>query len=223
MDEVESDTFVSYNFEVTMCRLVGKLLLPSKLNLKLGIEFLTDDEDEIEFSLTKVKHWLDKYVARCVAVSCMNVDGFGMLLNEENTPRLENTMMITAVEPTDHHLMFIFQSKINALADGAFEVFTVDITSDDAQGLTFTYVGDGEGQLPDMDEWIAGSNWFTVPWWHRNDISMIDTVAPEGTDLTVRPTWASTLDFLRPDTSEQTAIVLKADWEPRIIEGDKKK
>lgn len=219
----EQDTFVDYSFDVSFCRLVGKQLLPSKLTVKLGIEISTDEDTDIGFALDKMKHWMNNYVSRAVVVSAMNTDGFKLLLDEENKPRLENPLMVTPAEPTDHHLMFIFMSKITALSDGALEVVRIEITSSDAQGLSFTYVGDGEGQLPDMDEWIPGPNWFAVPWWHRDDISMIDTVAPEGADLTHRPAWASTLDFLRSDTQEQAAIVITGDWEPKIIEGEKKK
>lgn len=219
----EQDTFVNYTFDVSLCRLVGTMMLPSKMVLKLGIEIMAEDEDELQFALTKIRHWMDNYVSRSIAVSAMNTEGFNMLLDDKHKPRLENPLMVTPLEPSDHHLMFIFQSKIAALSGGALDVVTIEITSSDAQGLAFTYVGDGEGQLPDMDEWIPGANWFSVPWWHRDDISMIDTVAPEGSDLSLRPSWAQTLDFLRQDDTERTAIVINGDWEPKIIEGEKKK
>jgi hypothetical protein len=225
MDDIfdESETFVDYSFDLSLCRLVGKQLLPSKMTLKLGIEILAEEDEDIKFALDKMKYWMDNYVSRAVAVSAMNSEGFQMLLDEENKPRLENPLLVTPCEPTDHHLMFVFQSKITALSDGALEVVRIEITSSDAQGLAFTYIGDGEGQLPDMEEWIPGPNWFTQPWWSRDDISMIDTVAPEGADLTARPSWAATLDFLRPEAPEHAAIVINGDWEPKIIEGEKKK
>lgn len=219
----DQDTFVDYTFNVSLCRLVGMQLLPTKLTVKLGIEIIADEDNDIQVALNKINHWMDNFVSRAIAVSSMNSEGLSMLLDENNKPLLENPLMVTPIEPTDHHLMFIFMSKITALADGAVEVVKVEITSSDAQGLSFTYIGDGEGQLPDMDEWIPGENWFDVPWWSRDDISMIDTVAPEGADLTVRPSWAATLDFLKPDYKDQAAIVINGEWEPKIIEADKKK
>jgi hypothetical protein len=223
MDDFESETLVNYTFDVTFCRLIGLQMLPSKMSLKLGIAILSEDDDEMQFALTKINHWLDDVVSRAVVVSAMNSEGLQMLLDADNKPLLENPLMITPLEPTDHHLMFIFQSKIIALSDGALDVFTVEINSSDASGLSFTYIGDGDGQLPDMDEWIPGPNWFSVPWWGRNDISMIDTVAPEGADLSNRPVWARTLDHLRENDMGQTAIVINGEWEPKIIEGDEKK
>jgi hypothetical protein len=221
--ENESDTFVNYSFEVSFCRLIGLQILPSRLTLKLGIEIVTDDDDEIQFALTKINHWLDNVASRAVVVSSSNNEGLQMMLDENNKPMLENPLMVTPMDPTDHHLMFIFQAKLMALADDALAICTVEITSSDSSGLSFTYIGTGEGQLPDMEEWIPGPNWFTVPWWHRNDISMIDTIAPDDADLSVRPVWARTLDHLREDYMEQSAIVIKGDWVPSIIEGDDEK
>lgn len=212
-----AETFVHYSFSTTLCRLIGTIMLPSQMTINLGLELLTDDDDEISFALQKIAYWMENYVSRSIVVSCMNAQGFDVLLDENSAPRLDNKMMVTAQEPTDHHLMFIFQSKLNALADNAFIVTDIEIESSDAQGLRFTFMGSGEDQLPEMEEWIPGPNWFDQPWWNRNDISMIDTVATEGTDLKVRPQWASTLDFLRETSDDQPAVVIPGDWEPRIV------
>jgi hypothetical protein len=222
-DDDLSQTFLHYSFPITLCRLVGGLMLPSQMTIGVGLELLCDEDEDIGFALNKIQHWMENYVERSIAVSCMNTEGFAVLLDDKNTPRLENKLMVTAQEPTDHHMMFIFQSKINALAAGAFVVTDIEIESSDSQGLRFTFVGASDGQLPDMSEWIPGPNWFDEPWWDRDDVSMIDTVAPEGADLTVRPTWAQTLDFLRESVEDQPAVIIPGDWEPRIIDPTKDK
>lgn len=211
------DTFVNYSLDCTFCRIINNTLYPTRMTIDLGVEIFTQDEEELGFALKKVAHWFRQCATGAIIASGMNVSGLSMLLDEESKPRLTNNLMVTPAEPTDTHLMHIFRAKINALADDAFEVISIEVNTNDSEGLAFTYVGDGEGVLPEMDEWVPGPNWFPMPWWDRCDISMIDTSAPEGTDFGMRPQWAATLEHLR-DREEQTAIIIKGDWEPRLVE-----
>lgn len=214
----EAETYFHFTFTVSLTRFMGKMLLPSKLKVKLGLEIINDEG--MELALRKVNHWIENHLTNCVAVASRNEVGFDALLNGA-VPRLDNTIMITPNDPSDHHLMFILQSKIEAIADGAFVVPTVEIESNNAEGLTVTYIGDGSGELPGMEDWLEGQSWFTVPWWERDDISMVDTTAPEGTDLSVRPVWASTFDFLQDNQNTQPAVLIRGDFEPKIVGDDK--
>ena len=214
--DIEDDLFIHYTFTVTLPRIIDSLLLASTFTVKVEVEML--EEDQANIALRKIDYWLKYYVSGSIAISAANPGGFRMLLDENNSPRLENRLMVLPDEPTDDHLAMIFQSKLQAIADGAFAVGSVQISSEDAAGLAFTYVGDSEEELPTMEQWCGGPTWFDRPWWARSDVSTIDTLAPEGTDLSIRPSWAQTLDFLENESNNPDAVIIRADFEPKIIE-----
>ncbi len=219
MDYDDETLYIHYTFSVSLCRLIDNLLVPSKLTVKAEVDIV--DEDRVELALLKINYWLERLVSGCVVLGATNPIGFQMMLDDEaKTPRLRNPLMITPDEPTDDHLCIIFQSKLQALAGQAFAVGTIELTSDNAEGLTFTYVGDGEDMLPTMEEWIDGDTWFDQPWWMRDDGSMFDTMAPEGADLNEIPAWAVDLNFLARADMSNEAIVLKGDFQPRIVTDD---
>lgn len=141
-----------------------------------------------------------------------------MLLDDNSTPRLQNPMMICPDEPTDNNLCVLLQSKLQALAAGAFAVGMIELSSDNSAGLVFTYVGDSEDILPSMSQWMSGRTWFDRPWWERDDASTFDTLAADDADLTIKPLWAYDLGFVARDLMPQDAIILNGDFSPRIID-----
>lgn len=217
MDDDSDTLYIHYTFKFSLCRLVDNLLVPSNFKCKAEVDIV--DEDLIELAIRKINYWLENIVSASIAVAANNAIGFQMLLDENSTPRLQNPMMICPDEPTDNNLCVLLQSKLQALAGGAFAVGMIELTSDNAEGLMFTYVGDSEDMLPSMEDWIAGPTWFSRPWWERDDASTFDTVAPEDADLTKTPVWAYDLGFVARDMMPQDAIVLKGDFSPRIIDG----
>lgn len=218
-DDHFSETFFHYTFTASFVRLIDQRLLPSQITVKLGIDVL--DDDGMEFALIKIKHWVQNHFMNCVAISSQNKIAFDAFF-DGGVPRVENTMMITPGEPGDPHILLLLQSKLEALSDGAFIIVNAEIKSDNAEGMTVTYIGDACEELPEMSDWVEGPNWFTLPWWRRDDISTIDSIAPEGADLTVRPVWASTLEFLRTPQNSQPALILQGDFKPKIVGDDKK-
>jgi hypothetical protein len=215
---INETTHIHYTFQTTLVRFIENMMLPSHLTMKAEVEFI--EEDNIDFALQKIEYWLDNFVAKAVVFCANNATAMDSLLDEQKAPRLQNYLMVTPEEPTDDVLAMIFQSKLQALANGAMAIGMIEVTSDNSAGLGFTYVGDGEDELPAMDEWIMGANWFSVPWWCRNDASMIDTMAPEGADLSVAPGWAMDLEFLRKgESNAPEALIIKANFKPKIIDG----
>ncbi len=218
MSDLESNVFIHYSFEFSMCRLLDALLLPSTIRVKAEVNIINDEA--VDLALRKINYWLDNYVSGSIAVPANDI-GLSLVLDEKSSPRLLNQLIITPEIPSDDHLCLLFQSKLQALAAGAFAVGMVEITSDNADGLTFTYVGDSEEWLPTMDEWITGPTWFADPWWLRDDASTFDTMAPPDADLNIKPSWATDLNFLAKDSMPQEdAIILKGDFRPKIIKDD---
>jgi hypothetical protein len=218
MDENDETLFIHYTFTFSMCRLVENMLVPSTFKVKAEVNIL--DESLVEVAIKKINYWLEQVVQSSIAVAADNAIGFDMLLDQGSTPRLQNPLMICPDEPTDSSLCVLMQSKLQALAAGAFVVGMVELKSDNAEGLVFTFVGDCEELLPDMGDWISGPTWFDKPWWARDDASTFDTVAQDGADLTIVPVWAYDITaMVSRSLMPQEAILLKANFEPRIIDG----
>lgn len=214
---ISEDTHVHYTFKTSMVRLIQGHLLPSFFAVKVEVEFM--EPTQIPLALRKIEYWLDNYMSRAVAFASDDEVGYQMFLDDKKAPRLYNYLMITPDDPTDEHLAMILQSKLQALSGGAMAVGMIELTSDEnAEGFTFTFLGDGEAELPAMEEWITGPNWFTAPWWCRDDASMIDTIAPEGSDLNDIPGWAVDLNYLGQDIIQPEAVIIKADFNPTIVD-----
>jgi hypothetical protein len=193
------------------------MLWPSNITLKAEINII--DDDLVEIALRKINYWLEEFVRGSVIVPANDL-GLSLILSDDGTPRIENTIIITPDTPTDDHVCILMQSKLQALASGAFTIGCIEITSDNAEGFTITCLGDNCDQLPEMDEWISGPTWFSLPWWARDDASTVDSIAPPDADLSTPPAWAVDLSFLARDTPPQEAIIMKGDFAPRIVGND---
>lgn len=211
----EDAIFVNYSFSVSVCRLIDMELWPTNIQVKAEINVI--DEDLIEVALRKINYWLEEFLRGAVIVPANDL-GLSLILDDDNSPRIHNTIVLTPEMPTDDHLCFLLQSKLQALAGSAFSIPSMEFTSDNSDGFTVTYVGDGRNRLPDMEDWITGPTWFTEPWWDRADTSTFDTQAGPDADLSVIPAWARDLSFLEYDNPQQEAVILMGDFKPRIIE-----
>jgi hypothetical protein len=212
--EDESTLYIHYNFKFSMCRLLDDMLIPSTISVKAEVDII--DDALVTLAFRKIEYWLTNIVGASLAISAGNAVGFDLALDSDNVPRLRNHLMITPDEPSDDHLCLLLQSKLQALAAGAFAVGTIELSSDTAEGLVFTYVGDCEEDLPDMEGWIDGPTWFDRPWWMRDDGTVFDTLAPEDADLSEKPNWAIDLGFLANDAPRE-AVIIKGNFRPQII------
>ncbi len=215
-DTFESETCYFYSFKASFCRVLGDLMMGTNMAVKIGIEVV--DHDRMEIAITKVNHWLENYLSRAIAVHAHDTVAFDMLLDEHNQPRLDNPLMITPNEPTDAYMMVLLQAKIEAIADEVFYISSIEGKSDNADGLEVVYMGDVADILPPMEKWLTGSSWFTEPWWNRNDVSMIDSLMPEGADPSIRPMWAGTFEFLENINDTHPAQIIVGDFTPKIVE-----
>lgn len=227
MDENELEIFVTYSFDVSIVRLIGNVFLPTTFSVNSAIEKGSDDaeEGEIEAALNRCKHWFDHVVSKCIAFDCENEVAYQMLIDDDGCNRSQNLFFLTPGEPSDEMVATLFQAKMNALGQGAIHVGSIDVKSDNLPGLSFTLHGNHEATLPQtMDDWVGEETFFDTPWWNRADASTLDIIPPAGTDLTEKPSWAYSLDFIgRPS---RTTIAGNADvkgFSPTVIKGDKDK
>jgi hypothetical protein len=220
---------IDFTHTINLIRYIDSTLSSTRFQLRADLVPVEDLEDiDFDIVFAKIKFWLDTIVSRCIAFSCRNETAFEMLLGEGGEPRLSNHLMITPEEPQDDHLAVLLQSKLTALAGGKMQFGCIRIESDSPSGLTFTYVGDWQDDLPPMQDWFSKRPYyFDQPWWTRDDVSTLDIVPVDDADFSQRPIWAMTLDFIensiRPPISEKKAeqvdVPVKGNFKPKIING----
>lgn len=195
-DDELPDLLIDFKYQFTTIRLSDQFV-PSTITIKAELLSINDDGmDDFDLAITKVRFWLDTIVSRAVIFTRGNTVALDMLLNEEGRNRSNNVLMLTPSTPTDDHLAVLLQAKLSALAGPNLSFGSVEISSNNAEGMTFTFVGSHETVLPSMEEWIGVHSYFDKPWWNRNDASTIDVIPGVDADLSIKPVWAYSLDFL---------------------------
>jgi len=228
--DIEDDDFFPeiYNhfiFSTKLVRVMENVIIPS--NIKLKMEFIPMDDadsENIDRAFTKIRYWLDNVVNNAVLFSYENEAALDMFIDEEGrNPRVANMLMLTPDEPNDQLMAAIFQAKLQALAGTCLAFGPVEIQSDNQIGLSFTFVGDSSAVLPTMDDWIGERSYFDKPWWDRDDGSTLDVMPPEGADLSDKPTWAFSFDFLdKPKVAlGSSGKIVRPEFRPTIIDGGK--
>lgn len=218
-----SNELLSLHFSMmaSCVRVIGDAFYPS--NIKLTMEILENPEaedEDVDFGLTKMRFWIDNVFGKSIVFSSNNTLVIAMLVGETGHNRTSNLFTLTPEEPSDPLLASLFQSKMNAFANGAFEIGMVEISSDNMDGMTFKYCGDGS-ELPTMEEWMGTRTFFEKPWWERDDASSLDVVPSDDTDITITPAWAYNLDFLSGRSPEQGGTIVRPQFRPKIIDGGK--
>lgn len=227
MSDLINDTMLEFNFKLSIVRLLDNTFVPSRLKVRVQTFVGIDaSEEKIEAAFVKMDYWLDRVVSRCVAFSQGNAAALGMLIDQGGINRTANMLMLTPDDPVDQHLAVLFQSKFMALSGGALSIGAVRVSSDNVAGLSFTFMGETEGLLPDMETWIGQKrSFFEVPWWERDDASTLDVRPLDDADLKMPPEWAYSLDFLIRDDEEEDPkppTILRPTFRPKIIDGGKK-
>ena len=226
----EDDTlFVSFKTSLRAIRVIDRELQAVKMNLRMDFADQETDDSQAVFrsqvAMAKIRYWLDNCVEDCVMFNRDNDWAMGALLTvDEVSDGITNKVMILPDDPGEDILLQIFQSKLQSLVGASMRIGVMELDIEDGNGFHFTYVGDGELDLPSNEEWVGELAYFNKPWWARNDASMMDVMATEESDLQTLPTFSYSLDFiadaLRPEDAP-SAHVVRLDFRPRVIQGGK--
>jgi hypothetical protein len=224
----EDDTlFVSFKTSLRAIRVIDRELQAVKMNLRMDFADQETDDSQAVFrsqvAMAKIRYWLDNCVEDCVMFNRENDWAMGALLSvDEVSDGVTNRVMILPDDPGEDILLQIFQSKLQSLAGTSMRIGVLELDIEDGNGFHFTYVGEGEMDLPTNEEWVGEIAYFKKPWWARDDASMMDIMATEETDLHTLPKFAYSLDFiadaLRPEDAP-SAHVVRLDFRPRVIQG----
>ena len=225
MDDNMEESFVLIEFEqeIVLVRVINNTFVPSKIKLSAEVIPVHDlQEEEFDASITKMRFWLEAVVSRCIAFSRDNTNAIKMLIDAEGRNNSDNMLLLTPLEPTDQHLAALFQAKLTALCGGDIIIGSVEMRSNNMAGLVFRFIGEAEDILPTMGEWIGTHTFFDEPWWMRDDASTLDVTPALDADLTKKPDWAYSLDFLSKTCNTAKDVIVRPEFQPTVIEGGKK-
>lgn len=219
--EEEESLFINFHCETRLTRVVDNVIIPTKLSLRADVEPDENaDEADLSHALAKIRYFFDQIVIRSIAFSADNAQALDMFVGKNGMNRTGNLLMTVPGEPNDEVLATVFQAKMNALANGAILFSFLEVKSDNLAGLSFMFVGDARNVLPPMEDWIGERSYFDKPWWSRNDASTLDTIPVEGADLSVKPSWAYSLDNLA-GPKQESGIVVRPAFQPTVLSGGK--
>lgn len=214
------DLFMAYKFKLRMTRILGDHIVSSSIAAK--IEYALNPEasaDQMVLAWNKIDLWIES-LNQCIAISAGNPLAVGtMISGETQTGRFANMLMILPGEPSEELLAYVIQAKFNALAEDVMAFGPVEMDAEEAQGVVFTISGDADTMLPNMEEWMGTRNWFTKPWWNRDDGSILDSEPTAEDDLKEIPDWAYNWDFLQTKPQPR-GIVVSGRFKPRVIDDE---
>lgn len=231
-EAADPELFVSFSTTIKVVRAVDRRLIPTTFTLKADViyddEHSFEDESHYHFhvqvALAKVRYWLHEVAHDSVMFNRENKWAVRAFLNSKGKQSVDNQMIILPGEPTEDVLAEVLQSKMNALAGGHITFGCIELCSDDTDGLTYIFTGEGEMNLPEMDEWIGEHTFFSKPWWARDDASTIDVIPDDKDDLNSPPAFAYSLEFIRDTMKAKnapTARIVRAEFRPKVLKGGK--
>lgn len=229
-DDEVNELYLNYKIEFKATRIMDNVLYPTFYTLSSDVWFnmdhldVTERDYQLNLTLIKIDFFFKNIVDNSVMYGALNnwADEFFLKNNEIQAG---NVLIKCPLEPSDDHLAMLLQCKMNALSKNNLMFGGVTITSNNSRNLSFTFVGDGDLNLPDMDEWIGERTYFDKPWWNRDDSSTIDIIPTEDDDLAQLPSFAFDLDFLgeslKPENVERfTNNVIKPKFRPYVVKND---
>jgi hypothetical protein len=221
MQSRDEELFLRYTNEFNAIRIIDKSLLSTKWKLKADL-LISEDIDDYKFNLIliKLKYFFEQILSDSILFSSSNEWALNSFAKEPT----DNHIVLLPDEPVDDLIATVLQSKMNALGEGVVEFGGIDIESDNSNGVGFIFVGKGEDNLPNMEDWIGPRSYFSKPWWSRNDGSTVDSLPPEDADLSEVPEYARSLDFLKEALDidpVQKAKIIKPEFKPVVIQGQK--
>lgn len=227
----DSDFIIQFTQSFKAIRVIDTRLIPTTWDLRVELIFDEDLAGTAEYdlavhaALSKIKYWFRTVLESSVIIDRDSAYAHKAFLDDEGRIITGNNLVTLPGHPGDDLLVSAIHSKINALAHDVFWAGTIDITNDD-NGLHYVFFGEGDERLPTMDEWVGERTYFPVPWWGRNDASVMDVIPGEDADLSIPPAFAYSLDFVEDEilglNKREPAPVIRPNFKPTIIDGGKK-
>lgn len=219
----ESLILTTWTAEFGITRLIDHRLISSRCEITMDLDFDPDPSiPSVQEHLSRMRNWIDSVLDGAVAFN-VHCDLNTGLLGE-----IENHVMFCPGEPTDHLLLLLLKSKLNAIGSGHIQLRTCTLSADTNRGFCTTLQGDPAELLPTADEWMGSVRYWKDSWWNRPDGGMMDIPVADGDnpeakpdilyDLTTdrEPEPQTTMDEPEPGSeSSRTAEIIRPNFRPR--------
>lgn len=217
-DEEGLDFMMTWSSQFHANRIYDNYIFTSIVEVKAEL-FFDDDNDnypeDFDVSIAKINYWIDTIVDDSLIFCKDNKWACKSFIGKTS-----NNIVLCHEEPSDDTLAILLKAKLDILAGDAFDIGSVEVRSNNSDGVSFTFAGDVNTHLPEMKDWIGKHTYFSVPWWYRNDASSFDIKPRKNADLNLAPDFAYSLDFV-DDEPRKLAKVIKHEFRPRVIKGGK--
>ena len=123
---------------------------------------------------------------------------------------------------SDEMLGIVLHSKLNAIAEGAVNIYVIDISNKTAPfSHTFSMITPGPF-LPDIESIIGKTAYHDKPWWCRNDTFTFDKFPGKDKELKEPPeeafTFADLFDYTIEQPTNKAGEVIKLEkWKPKLV------
>lgn len=209
-----------FTAEVMCTRFCVNSLVSSTMTFSMEYAVNPDaSADDVITSWRKIEHFFES-LDQSLMVCASNPVGVAVAIDTKaQRGRFSNRLVLTPEEPVEDHVSFLMLSKMNAIGGDIIAFGGIEVSSRESCGFSFAMLGCAANYLPMMAEWMGTPNWFKEPWWSRDDATTIDSIAPVGTDVSVPPEWFETWDFLTSPRPQNSGVVIKGKFKPRLVEG----
>jgi hypothetical protein len=211
------DVFMRYEFPIRAIRIINDHIVSSAMNFRFEMAINPDASPEaLGLAWNKVDFWLDT-LNQSVIVGAGNLQGVEAVISPDTHDcRFANQIVLMPGEPTEELIAYILQSKLNALCTDVMGFGPCEIESEETGGISYTVTGNPNEILPSMEAWMGPRNWFTAPWWSRDDGSTLDAQPSDQDTLEKKPEWAYSWEFLQKKP-KPSGVVIPGSFKPRMV------
>lgn len=219
----DSLILTTWTADFIITRLIDHRFLSGRCEITMDLDFdSSPSASEAQVHLAKMRNWIETVLDGCVAFN-VHCD-----LNTNLLGEVENHVMFCPGEPTDHLLLLLIKSKLNAIGAGCVVLRACTLSGDNNRGFCTTLQGDPAELLPTAEEWMGPVRYWDESWWNRSDGGMMDLPVTEGDDPEARPDIlydlsrdrkASSIAPVQDDPADaeqgRTAEIIRPNFRPR--------
>jgi len=204
----------SWSTEFKSILIVDNELFHNIYNIKLFIRPTTDNLVEQSEYFERLK-FLYTYIFANTVIGFREEPLYQILKTETN-----NRFIELPKPPYDQIMAAVCFTKSNAILDGKIIVDSVELSSYQGDGISYTVTKDGsEIELLDIDNWFSTKYNKFDPWWLRSDTATYDKELEKGI-YTGHFNWGKDFIDEEPEHNENAKIF---EFNPRVLDGDKNK
>lgn len=206
---------INFNKSGRGMRMIGSSLSPFAFTLRAEVVPVVEDPSP-EAIVNAIRKWhifIDDIIADGIFFSTDNVMASRLYGEEEEDEPIDNFPILIPMEPTDDAIAIILKAKLDTLSGDELSIRDLTFREDSGVGISYTITGDLSDILPTMADWM-GDNYFSHPWWFRDDPTTVDLHYGPGE----KPPYAEEWEL---EEEPKPSSVIRPEFRPTVIDGKK--